>query len=204
MKLWTVQAYHFWEVLQEQGTITTDIRQIDEDWLDGEILDAYQWLASQMELRIGGRPHPDTLPLWAWYQWHGEKRKRPDLRSFEYIPSGQKGVRIEFEIEDYLVLLSDFDLWHSPLNREYLGASDQDTESFYEETEELSHDRLHADPFYRQQIVNSWPRIFDLDWKNENLRIQATFWQLNMKNVRDVTVFISRQKKSLIAIEEAL
>jgi hypothetical protein len=159
---------------------------------DGEILDAYQWLASQMEQRIGGRPHADTLPLWAWYQWYGEKRKRPDLRSFDHIPSGQKGVRIEFETEDHLVILSDFDLWHAPLNRGYLGASDEDTERFYEETEGLSHDQLHADPFYRQQIVNSWPRIFDLDWKNENLRIQATFWQLNMQDVRDVTVFIAR------------
>ncbi len=192
MKLWTLQNYHFWEVLQAQGTITTDLNYIDKDWLEGQIFTAYQWLAAQMEQRVGPRPYPDAFPLWAWYQWHGVKRKRPDLRSSGYLLPGERGVRIEFEIEDHLILLSDYMLWHIPLNRGYVSANDEDAETFYAETDGMTRDQLHADPGYHQHIINSWERIFDLNWSDEKLSVQATFWELHLSQVKEVTTFIAR------------
>ena len=52
---------------------------------------------------------------------------------------------------------------------------------------------------YHQRIENSWDRIFDLDWVDEEIThpfdkksIQATFWQLHFDQIRDVQFFTAR------------
>lgn len=42
------------------------------------------------------------------------------------MPAGTQGVRLEVEIPDAQVLLSDFDLWHYPLNYWYLPDDEED------------------------------------------------------------------------------
>ena len=69
---------------------------------------AYDWMVEQMERRLGPRPKPGAYPLWAWYQWDGAARRRPDLRSSAHVPGGTKAVRIEFEIAEEQIVLSDF------------------------------------------------------------------------------------------------
>ena len=198
MKLWTVQPYHFWEVLQEEGMLCGDLSYVNKDWLP-----AYQWLATQMELRVGPRPHERAFPVWAWYQHDSQRRKKPDLRRSGYMTPGQRGVRIEFEIEDNLVLLSDFYLWHCVLNNGYLAESEEDDERFEAEVQAsgLSYNQYCSHPDYHQQIVASWQRVFDLDWvdakhwmtfQKEDKQIQGAFWELRMSDVKDVTIFVAR------------
>ncbi|EFH81072.1 hypothetical protein [Ktedonobacter racemifer] len=60
-----------------------------------------------------------------------------------------------------------------------------------------------SDPVFHQRILDSWQRIFELegvgdpDWLGKQTRdekaIQATFWQLSLNQIREVTVFTSRQ-----------
>ena len=64
------------------------------------------------------------MPIWAWYQWEGSRRK-PDLRASGYLPKGEPGVRLELRVADDRVLLSDFDLWHYVLNYWYLPKSEK-------------------------------------------------------------------------------
>jgi hypothetical protein len=170
---------------------------------------AYDWMVEQMERRIGPRPGPGIYPLWAWYQWDGETRRRPDLRHAGHIPGGTKGVRIEFEIAAEQILLSDFSAWHVPLNYGYLALDEAEYVAFFAELAQLGLDRQPgehiADPAYHARILKSWERIFDVDQVDPNewwtgptraeKAIQGTFWSLSMAQVRRVTPFIGRRKQ---------
>ena len=38
-------------------------------------------MVDQMKIRLGPPPESWYFPIWAWYQWEGEKRRKPDLRA---------------------------------------------------------------------------------------------------------------------------
>jgi uncharacterized protein DUF3841 len=199
MILWTIQSQEAWAELQQEGVLRAQHRHIMEaTWLS-----AYEWMAEKMGCRIGAPPEPKCLPIWAWRQWEGTARKRPDLRAGGHLHKGERGVRIEFEQPDDGVLLSDFSLWHYVLNYWYLPSSTADGEAL---EKELALRRLsffdqkpvpHAE--YHARIVSSWNLIFDLGWiepdivdPSEKKAIQATVWELRRDQVRHHKRFISR------------
>jgi len=49
-----------------------------------------------------------------------KKKRMPDLRSCGHLPRGIPGIRLELEVEEERVLLSDFSMWHAVLNQTYL------------------------------------------------------------------------------------
>lgn len=202
MKLWTIQHMPFWKRLEVAGRICADAELVKTTGfcaVDKRMQHAYDWLAAQMDGKIG-RPTPDAMPLWAWLQWSGARR-RPDLRSAGHLSSGEEGVRIEFEIDDRDVVLSDFELWHFALNYGYIANSEEDDEAFDAELAK-SGDRYAVplpDAAIHEKIVRSWDRIFDLEWENhyyheagDERSIQATFWELDLQAVRQVKEFTAR------------
>lgn len=198
MTLWTIQSEQPWAVLQETGVLQADRRHITEfAWLP-----AYEWMMRCMVASVGPPPKPDCVPIWAWCQWEG-KRKKPDLRCGGHLPKGEPGVRLELEIPDGTALLSDFSLWHYPLNYWYLPATGDDGDAFEEEL--ASHglsfytQKPVPDAAYHEMIVRSWDRIFDLDWiepdlsePREKKSIQATIWEIRSDQVRSYRRFVSR------------
>ncbi|WP_201372416.1 DUF3841 domain-containing protein [Ktedonobacter robiniae] len=201
MIVWTMQPLYVWEILQRDGILygPAEAPELVRDFTQWRT--AYHWLIEQMEQRIGPRPNPEAYPLWAWYQYYGPKQCRPDLRN-RHLDSGMKGIRIEFEIAEDQILLSDLDMWHSPLNAWYLGLSEEEDEAFYAEVEGqgIQYVECMSHPVYRARIVQSWERIFDINnvheseyWGNpQTQRIQGTFWQLSLDQVRKITPFTSR------------
>ncbi len=200
MILWTIQSVAAWSRLQREGVLRADGRRVH-----GRYRQAYEWLAQQMAERLGCRPSENTLPLWAWFQWKEATCRRPDLRSCGYLPPGDRGVRIEFEISSRLVLLSDFDLWHYALNHWYLPESQQDDEDFESELSRRGlsfyQDKPLRDAASHRRITESWSRIFDLDWTDRDQSIarprakksiQASFWELRAEQVRLVQLFTAR------------
>ena len=106
-------------------------------------------------------------------------------------------------MDEDLVLLSDFELWHYVLNYWYLATSLADGEAFETELAErgLSIHRTRPRPGSRidRIIKESWNRIFDLEWVQEDIArspahksIQATFWELTLESVRRVDEFTAR------------
>ena len=101
MYLWSIQEEKVWQLIQGTGVYRCDPYKSDmlrpmQDELIGKELDpqfaaAYEWLAAQMEKRIGPRPDSVRFPVWAWYQF-GWKRK-PDLRK-ERWANGSGGERM--------------------------------------------------------------------------------------------------------------
>jgi len=198
MILWTIQSTDVWQKLLGSKILRCYNRYVDKDDYN-----AYAWITEQMENRIPVPRPSNAMPLWAWYQWESERRKRPDLRSSGYLPRGEPGVRIEFYIKDDWVLLSDFDLWHYVLNYWYLPQSLADGELFEKKLAEhglsFYDTKPLSDPIFHDSIRQSWERIFDIEWEEgdfvypkEKKSIQATFWELRLKDVRRVNEFIAR------------
>jgi hypothetical protein len=199
MKLWTIQPLAVWQLWQDQGTFKVMPRDLEEDFIR-----AYQWLMEQMTQRVGKPPPGCQWPIWAWYQYTSQDRPKPDLRHAAHLPKGTMGVRIEIEVEDSQVLLSDFKLWHYVLNYWYLPESEEDSESFEQELAQqdlsLYHIQLLPRSDYDAKIRKSWERIFDLDWEEEyhlcfsrhQKMIQAVFWELRIEQVKKVDLFKAR------------
>lgn len=196
VQLWTIQTEAAWQSLNHHG----HLRCRDED-ADRDFLPAYLWMASQMNARIGTPPSGVSFPIWAWCQYDGERRKRPDLRSFGHLPTGTCGYRVEFTLGDDAVLLSDFELWHYVLIYWYLPKSEKDADDFERRqgTLRCSWDHPAKDPLIDRQIRKSWERIFHLDWSDEYVAsvrseksIQATLWQLELSQVVSVDRFVAR------------
>jgi hypothetical protein len=155
-------------------------------------------MSDQMRLRLP--PHRASFPLWGWYRWQGPKQCRPDLRASGHLTKGTTGVRIEFELPEDSVLLSDFNDWHCVLNRCFLSINEQEDEAF---TRELKRAHVewrwpYPEPFHLR-VVSSWQRIFDLEagdpewWGRPSDRsIQATFWELAIPQIRRVDIFRAR------------
>ncbi|MCX6843448.1 MAG: DUF3841 domain-containing protein [candidate division WOR-3 bacterium] len=198
--LWTVQTAGAWSRLQKDGVLRADVRRVRR-----EHRRAYEWLARQMEERLGCRPSAKALPLWAWFQCDGTTCRKPDLRSSGHLLKGESGVRIEFKVSDRLVLLSDFDLWHYVLNYWYLPESLKDAEDFEAELSRRGLSFYKTKPLrdraFHAKITESWSRIFDLDWADRRRciahprarkSIQASLWELRWDQVRDVRFFRAR------------
>lgn len=193
MRLWTIQTTEFYDTLQKNGVVYCD----RESWFCQEYRGMYDWMADEMRKRIGNPPNPEVrYPLWAWYQYTSRKRPKPPVSPNMLASDQEEGVMLEIEIPDDEVLLSDFGLWHVPLNghpisddknlmhrfdafREKHGCSC----GFEDYPGELQHD-----------IMVTWSVIFDLRtrlrrWVAKamwNRSIQACFWELKLEQVKEV------------------
>jgi hypothetical protein len=193
MTLWTIQDMAAWERLQCEGVLSADGRRVPSYFRH-----AYRWMSDQMRLRLSS--HHARVPLWGWYHWQGIKQCRPDLRASGHLAKGVMGVRIEIELPEDSVLLSDFNSWHCVLNHYYLSINEQEDDRFARELERAGVEQRwpYPEPF-NLRVVSSWERIFDLEagdvewWGPLSERsIQATFWELTIPQIRRVDIFKAR------------
>lgn len=191
MKLWTIQNESAYEKFKKTGVLRADDRFIFED-----MIFHYNWMASQMKKLIG-LPISEKIkyPIWAWYQWSGIKRKKPDLRVSGHLEKGTKSVLLELEVEPGNVLLSDFDDFNNVLNYGYIADNEENFNKFYDELERdgYCHYDLQSEDKkfdildeFKSRLYESWDKIFDLErereeiWsgKKEDQSIQATMWEV--------------------------
>ncbi len=182
MILWTIQHEDAWRRAQGSGFLRADGRR---QWRNFRA--PYRWMEREMRRRIGELPRGVQHPIWAWLQYENERARRPDLRRSGHLPSGTRGVLIEFSASKDQVLLSDFELWHYVLNQWYLPQTSSEARETLEHALSVPH------------LKGSWQRIFDLDWYLKDVSvsrpeksIQATMWQVPLSAVRSVKVFRAR------------
>ena len=203
MVIWSILTQQAWNDLLRRGRLRVTRCHVIQ-----EFLGPYAWMAKQMERRLTTpRPSKNALPIWAWYQWEGVTRRKPDLRSAGYLAKNERGVRVELEIADDRVLLSDFDLWHYVLNYWYLPTSEKNGILFEKKLANAgvsSHGCDHQRSLpnrYHREVERSWERIFDVNWADRghaiaspprNKSIQATFWELFVDDVADAQEFTAR------------
>jgi len=194
VRIWTIQPADLYEKLKAKQVLFADGRRHDRDrvWAF-----AYRWMADQMHRRLP--PSKARFPWWGWYRYLGLHRPKPDLRAAGHLPDGQKGVRIELEINDREVLLSNFGDWHCVLNDSFLSRDEVENDQFDRERGKLAYTWGQYPEPLRSKVIASWERIFDIGIRERDGRgrycekgIQATFWELRFKDVTDVTFFTAR------------
>ena len=126
MKFYTIQTMEFWENNKNNKYLENDYKYVTKEWVT-----QYKWMYKQMCERI---EEVDSSMIWVW-------TTRPDLRRSGYSDRGNECVLLELELDESQVLLSDFDMWHLPLNN------------------------ITVDMYDNEDIdkEKSWERIFDFD-----------------------------------------
>lgn len=190
MKIWTIQTAVVWEKFQQSGVLRADVA-----FIDPYFIAAYQWLVVQMKQQVGLPPVGVDFPVWAWYQYDGVRKPRPDLRHAAHLHRGEKGVLLECDCPENAILLSGFMLWHYVLNNSYLPSNEADDWAFEERCATLS------DEDCQQQKTKSWARIFNLDWSDsrqiyasprDDKAIQGTLWEIQLDRVKSASLFVAR------------
>jgi len=204
MRLWTLQHENVLNIVREKGVFRADGRRCDRDFRD-----AYAWIRLQVKKRVSGATGRPLVRAW--------KQPKPDLRRSGHLYKGTPGVRIELEIPDERVVLSDFDGWHFRLNASYLPISGPDSEAWYEQDRNRLREFQRENPRVtmmelnrridedvREEIESSWQRMFDLPLmqttfcddgmvsKDYEQHIQAVFEYFREDEIRKVTHFIAR------------
>jgi Domain of unknown function (DUF3841) len=196
MIIWSIHPLEFFQKLEKNKVIFPNKKKLS---YSNEFLDSYHWMATQMDKKIGGRPHPTAVPFWGWYQWQNEQVKRPDLRVRAHLQAGTRGVRMELDIPDDQVVLSDFMLWCDVLNKWYIANNLRDSNKFFADTERMG---MYDSWTRRLQIKaeKSWYKVFDMSFHAKGIAsprykkaIQATFWKISLNQVKDVKFFTARK-----------
>lgn len=190
MLLWTIQNKIAYDKMLETGSLRANDNYLFAN--DHENLkNAYDWISEKMREKIGNPPDSSIhYPVWAWYQWEG-KRKRPDMRTHgKWCETGTPIVLITFDIPDDKVVLSDFDMWHSPLNNWELPLTEEESDAFDRLKEVSTEDEI------KKAIRNSWENVFLYNLVNEYWNppktTQATMWEIKKEWVKKAEFFISR------------
>lgn len=168
MRLWSIQKRGAHQRLLDKGSLYGDWRRVDSFFKP-----SYYWLCDQMKQRgieLNRRP-----PMWGWTH-------KPDLRLAAHLERGEKGVRLELEVPDELVLLSHFGAWHCVLNDHLLVTSDDELEGMFDHP--------------REEVVASWQKIFDQEAiaaiPGYDDVYQATFPTIELDYVVRSTSFVAR------------
>ncbi len=181
MILWTIQTEAAVMHLECTGVLRGDGRRI---WREHRR--AYQWMIGQMKERLKPPLTGSHYPVWAWKIFSAHA-PRPDLRFSAHLPAGTRGARIEFEVSEQRVLLSDFERWHFVLSAQFLAD---------DEPEDQAVDHL---PLSVGRVEASWARIFELERGDpayhgtlSDRQVQATLWHVKQSEVRALTWFTAR------------
>lgn len=205
VELWSYQTREFYDHLMRSGTSWTVSPDFDADDIPIEHntrVFAYQWLAKRMQEKgvlSPVSPLP-AYPVWAWFWWYGENKKRPDLRyQSSRTARGTDGcVLIKLHVPREFVCLTDFNAWHNVLNHWYFPANEDDDEVFDAEVRASGHtdalQLLHLPPgTLRDKMETSWEKVFDINAEPDNWWfqpyetrvIQATMFALAKEHVRE-------------------
>ena len=195
MRLWTIQTDRAYQRLVKDGQLIADAAYCDPDFER-----PYQWMLDQMKGRLRLEGPAPSAAVWAWSKWDPPTRKRPDLRARGHLPPGESGYRIGLEVSVKDILLSDYNLWHHVLNYWYIPTCERDSNLFDSVHNQHRYGWDHlAPPNLHDLIVDSWERIFDLDWSDDYVTgsplerpVQATLWRIKRSMVVSARLFVGR------------
>lgn len=182
MNYWTIQPIEQLQNLKKNGFIVCNSELAMAS--DPYFKQAYDWMSEQMRLRLNEKFLHLKYPLWCWHSRYNFTKRKPDFRNSEYRQLKGSIVRIEFEIPDNQILLSDFELWHSVFYQCYIADDENDYKIFENYLDENYPGKKLAQlpQELRNKIIKSWEKIFDLDFhdpyiahKRQDKSIQGTF-----------------------------
>lgn len=184
--LWTYQTPELFNKVIKEGVGFCDfLSGFGESTPD--IVQAYDWMCEQMRKRIAP---PESVnakyPLWAWRYYSGVNNPKP-RKSFRMMDSDkEEQVFIELRVPKSRVLLSDFMLWHYPLNG---GLEDEDYEGI--SSKEIC-EKIFDENFTDSYWVNG-------EW--ENRAIQACIWCIFPEDIVYADLLTKQEGKRALMVE---
>lgn len=173
LDIWTIQEREVLEALRVSKRFLCEWSRVDSDYLE-----AYRWIAGEVELRVGGSL--DWAPIWGWLAWMPPEFVRPDLRFQGHLPSGTLGVRVHLRVPRRHLVPSWFHAWHCVLNGQEVMTADD------------------GRPACVGAVRRSWMKIFDWElpvalWGQARARsIQCCLPEIRGEWVRGTTEFRAR------------
>lgn len=215
MRLYTIQPRFVYDTLCESGVFFSEPCKDPHEWICSDspaIKLAYDWLCDEMVARGLHRPGANVYPVWAWHQYLGQQKPKPDLRDSNMRNYARNGCHIllTLDLPDDIVLLHDFEAWHHPLNYFHL-ASQRLSNRFERKCKAAGHPLYQVVPLQDKtlhaEMEQSWRTIFDLSACRRLLKrscanqiVQATFWELHAAHVIGVVEFGGEQKRRTLPL----
>lgn len=173
-KLWTFQSKEVLDIIKKHGVYYSErdrvieylksSSKVEPAYLDEHIknrLRSYDWIASQMDSKIGKRPKECCMPIWAFYEYDAQKKKYIDDVTVDE-------VGIELLIREENVVLTDYMLWHCILNDLPIIPEDDEYYSFKEKAEKCG----YWGQTIKIMIINLWNLK---NVKNININLGSVF-----------------------------
>ncbi|MBR3056102.1 DUF3841 domain-containing protein [Candidatus Saccharibacteria bacterium] len=182
LKLYTIQSLNILNQLA-LGRYVCDAKKSGfiQEW---GFKDAYDWMVEQMISRVGVPPEKIEYPVWAFADIDN-----PNWMSGGFGVPGDVMIRVDVEIDESRVVMSDFDGWHSVLNDYPFFDTYEEYDSF-EEMDSECQEKVKLD---------SWQRIFR---EHSDEGCQITFWELRLEDVIGVTLFVVPEQEEHFGEEE--
>lgn len=183
MKLYTIQPEFKIKEFEKTG-----ILKAGDKIMDDYFLEPYAWLENKMRELLPLSDIECKHPIWSWYKHRG--KRKPDLRCSGYSNRGEVLYRIEFDIDDNKVLLTDFADWHLVLN-----SSPEDTllnrcslPLDWHSKEEIEEGLKEGWEIFNDKLIYKWDSII-LDLNSIKPDIQATVWYVTREQVKNIDKF---------------
>lgn len=207
MTVWHICNLDVFEIFEKQrflncGTLNNKLFHDPDGGSCQTIKDCYDYMSYRLLKKCPEKPaHALDYPVWVWYKYACDSNKRmPPLKS-EDNPDINDQVRITLDIPDNLVLLSDYNLWHIPLNNGFICNSKEDDEYLTNNVYQNILENRYPMTLERFRELN-WELLFQLDrflcpyWHGRLVNepdcygrsIQGVTWVLYWKYVRKVDI----------------
>ena len=163
-------------------------------------LKAYNWISDKLEEKTGKRPC--KFPRWVWVKEEGKECARTVGTCLEESFYEGDYVLLTLDIPEDRLLLSDFEVWHYPLNGWPLFDEEEENDKFekWREDNHLSWFIFDDDEVKdcdkklvekaRKEIIKTWDGCFDLEKENDYTRhknsektIQGICWEFFLEDV---------------------
>lgn len=184
--VWTVQAIAAHDAALTMGAYRASPKHLENgDFCNPE---AYEFMVTELEKRVG--PCPTDVQE-SWIERGGAGTPKPVWVWLQppYVPAaaccGQRNILVEAEVRREDVLGSQFQAYDHVLNDFPLAISEA-------EDEELDALKTSAPETWMQRKIDSWQRIFEVDWQGETYSLargdeatlQGVLWQLPLSCAR--------------------
>lgn len=200
MLIYSFQVQSVWNQLRETGYAFPNSLVINPtfDDPDQQFADAYAWLHRKMRSQNKDYLCDNRDMFWGWYQWCG-KKYRPDLRSTSAKRFfDEPFVLLTLDLPDDRVLLSNYDTWHSVLNKWYLGHDhEMDQMWLARKKGAISEQDFLSLATKSWDAVLNLPRSIDMfGIEPHQVSVQATFHDICIGDVRRVEHFVGGKRIS--------
>lgn len=206
-KLWTFQSKEVLDIIKKHGVYYSErdrvieylksSSKVEPAYLDEHIknrLRSYDWIASQMDSKIGKRPKEGCMPIWAFYEYEFKKKIFIDDVTDDE-------VGLELLVREENVVLTDYALWHYILNDTPIFLDEDEFYSFKEKAEKCGYWGANDKDYDNKSMefeeckeykYKSWQRVFNVtgegNFNNSKLEdpIQACLWKIRSEDILNV------------------